>query len=90
MQEELEMRRRRLSYRARHRGTKELDLFVGNFAERHLHSFDGGQIDRFEAILEQDEHDIYRWLTGQDPVPPEHDNDVMALLLNFDFAGSLR
>ncbi len=90
MQEELEMRRRRLRYRARHRGTKELDLFVGNFAERHLHAFDGGQIERFEAILEQDEHDIYRWLTGQEPVPPEHDNDVMALLLNFDFAGSLR
>ena len=90
MQEELEMRRRRLKYRANYRGTKELDLFVGRFAEQHLDRFSDAQIDQFEAILEEDEHAIYGWLIGREPVPPRHDNLVMRMLLSFDFAGTRR
>ena len=43
------------------------------------------EIDRYEAILEADEHAIFGWLTGRVAVPPEHDNKVMAKILRFEF-----
>ena len=90
MAEDLEMRRRRLKYRSKHRGTKELDLLLGLFAERQLEAMGVRELDLYEAILEADEVDIYAWLVGRDVVPPAHDNDVMRRLLAFDFSRALR
>ena len=83
MAEDLEMRRRRLKYRSKHRGTKELDLLLGVFAERQLEAMGGRELELYEAILEADEVDIYAWLVGRDAVPRAHDNDVMSILKNF-------
>ena len=83
MNDSLATRRKRLVYRSRHRGTKELDLLVGSFAERHLGDMDAGQLDRFEALLELPEPLLYDWLTGKSQPPPEHDHDVTRLLLQF-------
>lgn len=84
-EEDLATRRKRLKYRSSRRGTRELDLFLGSFAERHLDALAPAALDRYEAILEANENDIYDWLARRRPAPPEHDNDVMALLLNFRF-----
>ncbi len=90
MGEDLELRRRRLEYRSKHRGTKELDLLLGVFAERQLELMSARELELYEAILEADEVDIYAWLVGRAPVPPAHDNDVMRRLLSFDFPRALR
>jgi antitoxin CptB len=84
-EDDLATRRKRLRYRSARLGTRELDLFLGSFAERHLDRLAADALDRYEAILEANENDIYDWLAGRRPVPPEHDNEVMALLLNFRF-----
>jgi len=84
-EDDLATRRKRLRYRSARRGTRELDLFLGSFAERHLDALSPAELDRYEAILEANENEIYDWLAGRRPVPQEHDNDVMALLLNFRF-----
>ena len=89
MSEDLTLRVKRLKYRSTHRGTKELDLLLGAFAAAHLDRFSAGEIDDFEALLAADERDIYLWLTGQAPVPPKHDNAVMARILSFEFAKTL-
>jgi len=83
MAEDEDTRRKRLRYRSWHRGTKELDLLLGSFAERHLGALTGTQLDQYEAILETNEHEIYAWLSRQAPVPAEHDNAVMAAILDF-------
>jgi antitoxin CptB len=83
MSEDIQIRRKRLRYRSWHRGTKELDLLLGKFAEQHLGDLSDGQLDAYEAILESDEHDIYSWISGRAPVPDEHDNEVMAAILSF-------
>jgi antitoxin CptB len=89
MSEDYERRVKRLRYRSMHRGTKELDLLLGAFAARHLEAMNATEIEQFEAILEADEHDIYLWLTGKTPVPPEHDNAVMARIISFEYAKTL-
>ena len=83
MQEDLETRIKRLKYRSWHRGTKELDLVIGTFAERNLADMEEAEIDQFEAIIEEDEFDIYNWLTRKDKVPERHQNSVMDKLLVF-------
>lgn len=79
-------RRKRLRFRAWHRGTREADLLIGSFADAHIDSFDDGGLDRFEALLELSDPDLYNWMTGREPVPAEHDTDVMRLLQAFRFA----
>ncbi|HET6468877.1 MAG TPA: succinate dehydrogenase assembly factor 2 [Geminicoccaceae bacterium] len=80
MTESPAVRRKRLLLRSRYRGFLENDLLLGGFAERHLARFDEVQLDRYEALLEESDHDIFAWASGQRPVPARHDNDVMALL----------
>ncbi len=83
MGENLDIRRKRLRFRSRRRGTKELDLLLGSFADARLDTLDAAQLDRYEALLEAPEPLIYAWITGQGVPPPEVDHDVMRLLRDF-------
>ncbi len=85
MTDSLDTRRKRLVFRARHRGTKEMDLLIGGFAERYIADLGEAQLDRFEALLELPEPLIARRVTGQEAPPPEYDDDVMRLLRNFKY-----
>ena len=81
--EELSMRLRRLRYRAWHRGTKEMDLLLGPYADARLEVMDGGELDRFETLLEELDTDLLAWLMGQEPAPADADHDLLADLLRF-------
>ena len=67
--EDLPMRRRRLRYRAWHRGTKEMDLMLGPFADAHLDGLDAPELDRLESLMDEEDTDLLKWVMGQDPVP---------------------
>ncbi|MFX8999947.1 succinate dehydrogenase assembly factor 2, partial [Acinetobacter baumannii] len=69
-------RRERLRYRSWHRGTREMDLLMGSFADAHLPSFSDEQLDRYEALLQESDPDIYDWITRQKPVPENANSDV--------------
>ena len=77
------MRRKRLLFRSWHRGTRELDLLLGGFAERYLSTFTAAQLEVYEQLLEFSDPDIYRWITEAEPVPKAAQNDVLTLLQNF-------
>jgi len=77
-----EIRRRRLLFRAWHRGTREADLLLGRFAEAHLPGFDAAQLDGFEALLTEADPDIYDWVTGRLAPPPDL-GSIVALLQTF-------
>ncbi len=75
-----EKRLKRLRYRSWHRGFKEADLMLGHFADAHLESLDTDQLDRYEALIAVECHDLYNWIVGRAPVPSEFDHDIMAML----------
>lgn len=64
-------RRRRLLFRAHHRGTKEADLMVGGFVARNIAAFTEAELDALEAVLEFQDVDLADWLSGRRPVPAE-------------------
>jgi antitoxin CptB len=65
------IRRRRLLFRAAHRGTKEADLMIGGFVRRHLEAFTEGELDELEAILDMPDVDLTDWLTERRPIPED-------------------
>jgi antitoxin CptB len=79
------VRRRKLLFRAWHRGTREADLLLGSFAERHLAGFGEGQLDRFEALLELDDGLLYDWVAGRATPNPEQHSDVAQMLVDFRY-----
>jgi antitoxin CptB len=81
--EALELRRKRLLYRSWHRGTREADLILGRFAAVHLDCFDAGRLDRWEALLDCPDPDLYDWVAGRSAPPAPYDHDVMHLLIDF-------
>lgn len=64
MSEDIEVRRRRAAWRAGHRGTKELDLLVGRFAEARLSGMSEAALDHFERFLAANDPEIQSWLLG--------------------------
>ena len=80
---DLDADRKRLRYRAWHRGILEMDLLLGGFADAYLDSFDGGQLHRFELLLNQPDPEIYAWYCRRRPTPEHQANDVVNLFLKF-------
>lgn len=83
--DDLEIRRKRLRFRSWHRGTREMDLLVGSFADRHLDGFNRTQVARFEALLQQSDTDLYNWMTGREAPPAALDDEIMRLMRDFKF-----
>ena len=81
-----EIRRKRLSFRSWHRGTRESDLILGHFADAQLAGFEEAQLDRYEALLDCADADIFDWVSGRAMPPSEHDHDVTRLLLAHSIA----
>src|SRR3546814_9859051 len=81
--ETYETRLKRLQYRSNYTGTKETDTILGRFAAAYLGALEPHLLDQYEALIENSDPDLYMWISGRKPVPPEWDNDVMDLLKRF-------
>jgi antitoxin CptB len=81
--EGLDERRRRLLYRSWHRGTREMDLIMGRFADAAIGTLTEVELDAFERLSGEPEPDLYAWITGERPVAPEHDTPLFGRLRHF-------
>jgi antitoxin CptB len=81
--EGLDVRRRRLLFRAWRRGVREMDLIIGRFADTTIDKFDDAGLDDFERLIEAPNSDLYAWVVGSDAVPAAYDTAVLAQLRAF-------
>jgi len=82
--DELDNRRKKLIYRAGVLGWLELDVLVGNFAARHVPTMTEAQCDSFNHILTKESPDLFKYLSGQKPLPEElQDNEVMRMMVEY-------
>lgn len=79
----LETRRKRAYFLSWHRGTREMDLLIGGFADKHLSSLTEAQLGRYEALLQEADSDLYNWITGTDTPPETVNTDVLRQLCSF-------
>ena len=76
-------RRKRLLWRATHRGIKEMDLILGGFVVKHLATFTEAEITDLERIMEIPDQDMLSWATKQADVPPEHASPLLTRILAY-------
>lgn len=89
-EEPLDILRKKLRFRAWHRGTREVDLIMGSFADLFLDQFDHDKLHQFEALLDAPDLDVYDWIVRGEPVPDIYRNDVIEMLREFDVAAAVR
>jgi antitoxin CptB len=75
---------KKLLYQSCHRGCKETDLIIGEFAKIHLAKMSNDELIIFNQILQFSDGDIYDWYTNKKPVPKEKSSDIMTRILNFE------
>lgn len=80
---DLDTRRRRAQWRATHRGTKELDILVGRFAEARLPEMVGVELDLFEDFLAVTEADLQRWLLTPGAVADDKFAELVVAMRRF-------
>ena len=61
--------RKKLSIRSWRRGTKELDLILGQFSHKNLRNFEMSELDLYEQFLSYDDYLIYNWLFEKEDTP---------------------
>ena len=70
MSEPRALRIKRLKMRSMRRGIKEMDLILSAYAGAHLEAMPPEGLDLYDALLEENDQDLYQWVTGQVPPPP--------------------
>ena len=80
------VRRRKLAYRASHRGMKEMDLVLGGYVARHIDQMTGDELDILEDIIILQDVDLLNWVTGKEPVPDQHKSDLLDAVLAFSIS----
>ena len=85
----LDARRRRLVFRAWHRGIREMDLVFGQYVNAHVGEMDDTTIDELEFIMSFEDRDLLTWVTGEVAVPKDVDTalfrDILAYRTRMDF-----
>jgi len=75
----------RAGFRAWHRGTREADLIVGGFFDKHHESWDEAALAWFEALLEEDDVDIMAWALQAQMVPEKYAGPMMIAMQRLDY-----
>ncbi len=81
--EGLDPRRRKILFRAWHRGMREMDLIMGRFADAQIGTLSEAELDEFERLIEVLDRDLLSWVTGEAEVPENYDSDVFRQLKAF-------
>ncbi len=79
----VDARRRRIKFRAWHRGMLETDLLLGRFADAEVEKLTLSELDDFDALLEALDRDVFAWATGETKTPPEFDTPLLARIIAF-------
>lgn len=80
---DLDPRRRKILFRAWHRGMRETDLIMGRFADAQIGNLSEAELDEFERLIEVLDRDLLSWITGEAQVSENYDSDVFRQLKAF-------
>lgn len=80
----MDSKRKRLLFHCTHMGMKENDVMFGNFAKAHLAQMTDGEVEELEALLQNSDLDLFKWVLGKLPVPEKWDTELMQRLKAFN------
>lgn len=80
---DLDPRRRRILYRCWHRGIREMDLVLGQFAEAEIADLSETELDELERIMAEEDNDLIKWVIGAAPVPERFQTPLFARVATY-------
>ncbi len=80
----LDVRRRKILFRAWHRGTREMDLLMGRFADAALAGMSEAELDEFERLIDVPDPDLFSWIMGEVDAPSAYDTPMFRKLKAFN------
>jgi antitoxin CptB len=80
---DLDPRRRKILFRAWHRGIREMDLLMGQFADAEIGTLTESELDDFEALIEVPDRDLFSWITETEEAPANYDTALFRRLKVF-------
>ena len=85
MSEKTDEKRKKLIYRSWHRGTREMDLLLGSFADKYVPVFTPEQLEIYEDLLKENDPDLYNWYSGREAPPDRLKSSVFESFLKHRF-----
>ncbi|MFD1510692.1 succinate dehydrogenase assembly factor 2 [Lacimonas salitolerans] len=73
MEEQRDTRLKRLRMRSMRRGIKEMDMILIRYSDARLDALSEPDLDLYDALLEENDQDLYQWVSGQVPPPARFD-----------------
>lgn len=86
--EGLDDRRKRLLYRCWHRGTREMDIILGGFADAKIADLSDAEMADLERLIELPDPDLYAAFSGGQPLAPEYAGGIFVRIKTFLDTGS--
>ncbi|TLG79345.1 succinate dehydrogenase assembly factor 2 [Methylocystis sp. B8] len=77
------MRRRRIRVRAWRRGMREMDILMGRFVDARVEALPAQALAELERLLDLPDEAVYRWLSGAEQPPAEHDTPLLRQIIAF-------
>ncbi len=63
---------KRLIYRSKNRGCKEMDIVLGNYAKAGINSLNASELELYSELLEEADNDIWDWVSGKVVTPSKY------------------
>mmetsp|Transcript_3502 Transcript_3502/g.9484 ORF Transcript_3502/g.9484 Transcript_3502/m.9484 type:complete len:118 (+) Transcript_3502:81-434(+) len=76
-------RKNKLLYRSHQRGTRENSVLLGAYAKKKLECMTEPQVEEFEMVLNEQDPELFKWITGKEPLPPNKTNDTVLDIKQF-------
>ncbi len=77
MEKNTEIIRKKILFRSWHRGTKEMDLVLGTYADNNLSNMSYDELMHFQNFLNLSDPDLYKWLISEEKAFPEEFRDLI-------------
>lgn len=84
--EGLDPRRKKMLFRAWHRGIKEMDIVFGTFADAHLPTMVEEDLDTFEYLMDAPDRELFKWISGEEETPDNYRSDLLDRIITFHTA----
>ena len=80
----LSLRRKKILFKCTHRGTKELDILLGNFVSHHINLLKPKELDYLEVILGFNDIDLYKILTNKKEIDKKMNKLLLKKIIKFN------
>ena len=75
--------KKKILYRSERRGTKEMDLLLGNFVKKYTNYLNESELCELESLLNMNDEVLYKWYLGNEKTMLFPENSITKKLKEF-------